>query len=104
MHTETIAQRGRQRPYWQALQELASKLPGKLLLPEDPDFEEQRSVWTSAVNRHPALIVRCTDASDVVASVTFAREQDLPVSVRSGGHSAAGYQSEHTTHALNKEH
>jgi FAD/FMN-containing dehydrogenase len=91
MNTETIAEQKGQRPYWQALQELAATVPGKLLLPGDPDFEAERSVWTGAVNRHPALIVRCTDASDVIASVTFAREQDLPVSVRSGGHSAVGY-------------
>ena len=93
MNAEAIAEREGQRTYWQALQGLAANLSGKLLLPGNPDYEVGRTVWSGVVNRHPALIVRCMDASDVIASVTFAREQDLPVSVRSGGHNAAGYGS-----------
>ncbi len=91
MHTETITEQTGQRVYWQALQGLATRLQGVLLLPGDPDFEAARIVWNGAANRHPALIVQCVNAGDVIAAITFAREHDLPVSVRSGGHSMAGY-------------
>ncbi|MBA2682380.1 MAG: FAD-binding oxidoreductase [Ktedonobacteraceae bacterium] len=91
MDTEMIAEREGRRSYWQALQELALKMSGRLLLPGDPDFEAERHVWNGTVDRHPALITCCMDVDDVIASVVFARQQDLSVSVRSGGHSPAGY-------------
>jgi FAD/FMN-containing dehydrogenase len=72
-------------------QELATRLQGTLLLQDDPDFEAARTVWNGAANCHPAFIVQCANAGDVIAAITFAREHDLPVSVRSGGHSMAGY-------------
>src|SRR2546421_9621206 len=91
MYAETPPDRGSQRAYWQALQGLVRGLRGELLLPGDADFEAARTVWNGAADRHPALIVRCTGADDVIAAVNFAREQDLPVSIRSGGHSMVGY-------------
>jgi FAD/FMN-containing dehydrogenase len=66
-------------------------LQGELVLPGDDDYEAARSVWNGAYDRHPALIVRCLDAADVITAVTFAREHHLLVSVRSGGHSMVGY-------------
>lgn len=79
------------RPYGQALWALALSLRGEVLLPGDQDFEAARGVWNGAYNHHPAMIVRCADAQDVRAAITFAREQALAVSVRSGGHSPAAY-------------
>ncbi|HEX6480945.1 MAG TPA: FAD-binding oxidoreductase [Ktedonobacteraceae bacterium] len=70
---------------------LASRLQGELLLPGDDDYEGARSVWNAAFDRHPALIVRCLNAADVMTAVTFAREHHLVVSVRSGGHSIVGF-------------
>ena len=70
---------------------LADRLRGELVLPGDEDYEAARSVWNAAIDRHPALIVRCLSAADVITAVTFAREYHLAISVRSGGHSPAGY-------------
>lgn len=75
----------------QATQVLASRLRGELILPAHPNYEAARVVWNGTVDYHPALIVRCPSVEDVIAAVHFAREQALPLSVRSGGHSVAGY-------------
>jgi len=63
---------------------------GHLVLPEDADYDEVRTIWNGMINRRPALIARCRVADDVVTAVDFARNQDLRVSVRCGGHSVAG--------------
>jgi len=75
----------------QAMWALALRLRGVLILPGDAGYEAARGVWNGAADRRPAIIVRCADVEDVVATVQFAREQSLEVSVRSGGHSFAGY-------------
>jgi FAD/FMN-containing dehydrogenase len=62
----------------------------EVLTPEDRAYEGARQVFNAAVDRRPALIVRCTSAADVIGSIRFAREQELVVSVRGGGHSIAG--------------
>src|SRR4029434_2148012 len=49
-----------------------------------------RAVWTGAIDRHPGLVARCTGAADVRAAIRFARERDLLVAVRGGGHNVAG--------------
>lgn len=87
----TTETKGQQLAYQQAVQALAMNLQGNVVLPGDADFEVARAVWNGAWNRYPALIVHCIDAKDVIAAVTFAREQGLEVSVRSGGHSMVGY-------------
>src|SRR5687768_1662926 len=74
-----------------AVQEFAREFRGVLLQPRDPGFDEARLVWNGIHDRHPALIARCSSPEDVVAAVNFAREQDLTVAVRGGGHSAPGY-------------
>ncbi|MGZ6365552.1 MAG: FAD-binding oxidoreductase [Ktedonobacteraceae bacterium] len=90
---ETKAEQGDHYAYLQALQALRKRLHGELVLPEDPEYESARIVWNGEANCHPAFIVRCFDADDVAASVTFAKQQGLALSVRSGGHSPAGYGS-----------
>src|ERR671922_827489 len=64
---------------------------GPVIGPEDEGYDEARSIWNGAIDRHPAWIVRCTGVADVVAAVRFARERDLPVAVRSGGHGVGGH-------------
>ena len=54
-------------------------------------YEAARMVWNGNVNRHPALVARCTGVADVQAAVNFARREQLLTSVRGGGHSAPGY-------------
>ena len=71
--------------------DLAATLRGRLVQSGDPDYDDARAVWNGMIDRHPALIARCTSAADVQAAVNFARENDWVVSVRGGGHSAVGY-------------
>ena len=59
--------------------------------PEDEGYDEARSIWNGAIDRRPAWIARCTGVADVVAAVRFARERDLLVAVRSGGHGVGGH-------------
>ena len=68
--------------------ELRTRFRGALLRPDEEGYDEARRVWNGAIDRRPALIARCAGADDVVASVRFARERDLLVSVRGGGHGA----------------
>jgi len=63
---------------------------GWVLAPGDPGYEEARAVWNGAIDRHPAFIAGSTGPADVAAALRFARERDLPVAVRGGGHSVAG--------------
>lgn len=72
------------------IEEFRASLHGGLLRAEDADYEEARQVWNGMIDRHPALIARCTGVSDVVNAVNFAREYDLLMSVRGGGHNVAG--------------
>src|SRR5690554_2774553 len=74
-----------------ALTELARKLRGQLITPKDPDYETARRVWNGMIDRRPALIARCAEAGDVAAAVAFARQHQLPIAVRGGGHSVAGH-------------
>jgi FAD/FMN-containing dehydrogenase len=65
-------------------------LRGELIGPEDKGYDEARRVHNGMIDRYPRLIARCTDVADVIASVRFARESGLLVSVRGGGHNAGG--------------
>lgn len=65
-------------------------LRGELLRPGDEAYEERRRIWNGMIERHPALIVRTAGVADVISSVEFARENDLLLAVRGGGHNVAG--------------
>lgn len=73
-----------------AVEQFRSALSGALLQPSDPVYDEARQVYNGMFDKHPALIARCEDVSDVIQSVNFARQHSLPLSVRGGGHHAAG--------------
>ncbi len=70
---------------------LKTGLSGELLEPGDPAYEAARVVWNAMIDRRPVLIVRCRTVADVASAVRYAREEDLLISVRSGGHNVAGY-------------
>ncbi len=72
------------------VEELRTQLRGELVLPGDAHYDKARTVWNAAIDKRPAMIARCADASDVVEAVKFARRQDILVSVRCGGHNIAG--------------
>jgi FAD/FMN-containing dehydrogenase len=73
------------------LDELRARLTGRLLTADSADYDEARKTVAFLLDRRPLAIVRATDAHDVAAAVDFARTHDLPLSVRSGGHSLAHY-------------
>jgi FAD/FMN-containing dehydrogenase len=64
-----------------------------VILPEDPTYEAARAVWNGMIDRRPAMIVRPTGAADVITAVRFARAEELPIAVRSGGHSIPGFST-----------
>ena len=73
------------------IQRLAANLTGRLILPGDPAYESARLIWNRALDRRPGMIVQCAAKDDVVRAVDFARNNDLMVAVRGGGHSFAGH-------------
>src|SRR6266850_5808087 len=76
------------------VQELREAVQGEILTPADGGYLEASRIWNGAHDdRRPALIVRCSGAADVIAAVGFARSNDLPIAVRGGGHSIAGFST-----------
>src|SRR5687767_10631887 len=72
------------------VQRFEAGLRGELLRPETAAYETARRVHNAMIDKRPALIVRCAGVSDVVNAVKFARENDLLVAIRGGGHNVAG--------------
>ena len=65
-------------------------LRGPSLLAGDLGYDEARAIWNGSTDRHPAIIVKCTGAADVIDAVNFAREHNILIAVRGGGHNVAG--------------
>jgi hypothetical protein len=72
-----------------ARRELAS-FQGRLIGPEDADYDDARGIYNAMFDKRPGLIARCANAEDVAKAIAFARRQDLPLAVRGGGHNGAG--------------
>ena len=73
------------------LERLRDSIRGPVIAPDDAGYDAARAIWNGAIERRPACIARCTGVADVVAAVRFARERDLVVAVRSGGHGVGGH-------------
>ena len=74
-----------------AIADLQKHIKSAVVLPTSPDYESARKIWNGSFNnKHPALIVRCSDANEVVSAVQFARQHNLLTAVRCGGHSYSG--------------
>jgi FAD/FMN-containing dehydrogenase len=73
-----------------ALVPLRAALRGQALLPGEPGYDQARTVWNATVDKHPSLVVRCAGPSDVIQAMRFARQHDLLVAIRAGGHNIAG--------------
>jgi FAD/FMN-containing dehydrogenase len=70
---------------------LGPNFTGELIDPDHPRYDEARSLFNGRIDKRPALIARCANAEDVQIALAHAREHDLIVAVRGGGHSTAGY-------------
>jgi FAD/FMN-containing dehydrogenase len=74
-----------------ALNPITEDFGGEMFLPGDSEFDEARMVWNAMIDRRPAVIARCKDVDDVIAAVSLAAAQDLPIAIRGGGHNVAGH-------------
>jgi FAD/FMN-containing dehydrogenase len=79
------------RPAERAFARYLAGLNGHVVLPGFPTWDQARRSWNMRYDPQPLAVVRAADASDVAATVRFAREHDVPMTIRSGGHSLAGY-------------
>jgi FAD/FMN-containing dehydrogenase len=73
------------------LDDLARNLRGQLLRASSPGYDEARRVWNLAYDHRPLAIVRAVDVEDVQRCVEYARRHTVPIAIRGGGHSYAGY-------------
>ena len=76
-----------------ALSTFREVFAGEIVLPDDPSYDAARIVWNGMIDRRPAIVVRPTGVADVLSALRFAREQELPIAVRSGGHSIPGFST-----------
>jgi hypothetical protein len=75
----------------ETIRKLASNIAGHVITPEASEYDAARSIFNRAFDWHPAAIVRCAGASDVVRTLEFAQTNHLPLAVRAGGHSRLGF-------------
>ena len=75
------------------IQRLGDGFAGDIVTPADDTYDDARRLWNAVHDRRPAVIVRPTTSKDVATAIRFAREHDLALAVRSGGHSASGHSS-----------
>jgi len=77
----------------EAVTQFRQSLRGTLVRREDAEYDEVRKLYNAMIDKHPLLIARCTDAADVMAAVNFARDNELLLAVRGGGHNGPGLGS-----------
>jgi FAD/FMN-containing dehydrogenase len=77
----------------EAIDQFEASLRGDLITPSHPAYDEVRALYNGMIDKRPALIARCRDVADVIATVNFARAADLPLAIRGGGHHGAGLSS-----------
>jgi FAD/FMN-containing dehydrogenase len=73
-----------------AIEALRGLVRGSVCLPDEPGYHEARTIWNAMIDRRPGAVVRCAGAADVIRAVRFARDHDLLLAMRSGGHNIAG--------------
>ena len=90
MHDTTLTRDDRPALDDSLIAPFAAGLRGHVVTPSHEDYDEARTIWNGMIDRRPAVIVMCAGVADVVAAVNFAREHDLSVAVRGGGHNVSG--------------
>jgi hypothetical protein len=75
------------------LQELRETIRGDVIGPADGQYDSARRTWNAMIDQRPGLIIRCSDAADVMAAVEFGRSQGLEIAIRGGGHSLPGFST-----------
>jgi FAD/FMN-containing dehydrogenase len=70
--------------------ELKATLKGEVILPSDGAYESARKIWNATIDKRPGMIVRCRTTADVVQAVNFARDSEVLLAIRGGGHNIAG--------------
>jgi len=78
-------------PIEDQIEMLGSMIRGSVIAPHHPDYDAVRMVALAQFDRRPAAIVRVANAADIAAVLNFAQATDLPVAIRSGGHSTSGF-------------
>src|SRR5206468_5196185 len=73
-----------------SIADFKANLRGRLIQPGDTDYDDARKVYNGMIHKKPRLIARCADVADVIRSLNFARENDLLLAIRGGGHNAGG--------------
>ncbi len=86
--TRPVSDRGQVRS--RSLEGLRERFRGAVVGPEDETYEETRRIWNGAITKRPGAIARCRDAADVADAIRWARERDIEIAVRGGGHGVAG--------------
>jgi FAD/FMN-containing dehydrogenase len=69
---------------------LAKEFKGEMILPEDDQYDAARQLWNGLYDKYPAAVARCESPQHVIAAVNFARENEVIVAVKGGGHDYAG--------------
>lgn len=72
------------------IQTFSDQIHGEVLQPGDEGYDDARTIWNAMIDEEPAVIARCTGAADVITAVNFARDLNLLLSVKGGGHNVAG--------------
>jgi FAD/FMN-containing dehydrogenase len=74
----------------ESIEQFRARLHGELIRPGDATYDDARAVWNGVIDKSPTLIARCRGTADVITAVNFARENQVQVAVRGGGHNVAG--------------
>ena len=90
MKTPTLKSRGGAAVGKATIEAFRRGFCGQALLPGDAGYDAARRIWNASIDKHPDLIVRCSDPADVVRAAKFSRANNLLVAVKSGGHNVAG--------------
>ena len=77
----------------EAIQAFVASMRGPVVQPDDPAYDEVRSLYNGMIDKRPRLIAQCVDAADVISAVKFGRDHGLLVAIRGGGHNGPGFGS-----------